>query len=85
MILDNPKSAMRRSEFSAGVRKRRFSGFKSGISMALGWIYLDGRFRDRGGRIQLILLCGRGLLRRIHSNFLSDIFCQTTLLQDTNR
>jgi hypothetical protein len=85
MILDNPKSAMRRSEFSAGVRKRRFSGFKSAISMSLSWIYLDGRFRDRGGRIRLILLCGRDLLHRIHSNFLSDIFCQTTRLQDINR
>jgi len=35
MIRERPKSAMRRSESSAGVRNRRFSGFKSVYQMNL--------------------------------------------------
>jgi len=34
IILDRPKSAIRRSEFSAGVRNSKFSGFKSKIRTA---------------------------------------------------
>lgn len=85
MILDNPKSAMRRSEFSAGVRNRRFSGFKSNVSPAFSWVYLDVRFRDHGGMILLIRLCERGLQHRIHSNSPFDIFYRTTLRPDINR
>jgi hypothetical protein len=85
MILDNPKSAMRRSEFSAGVRNRRFSGFKSNVSRAVSWVYLDVRFRDHGGKTPLIRLCEQGLQHLIHSNSPFDIFYRTTLLRDINR
>lgn len=51
MILDNPKSAIRSSESSEGVRKRRFSGLRSILDGVFVKRYLDEQFRDHGGRI----------------------------------
>ena len=36
MIRERPKSAMRRSEFSAGVRKSKFSGLRSILALCCG-------------------------------------------------
>ena len=86
MIRERPKSAMRRSEFSAGVRKSRFSGLRSRLAFSLGGKgYLDGRFRGRGGMIPHRRWFGRDLRRRIHSNSPFDIFGRIIRPQDINR
>jgi hypothetical protein len=86
MIRERPKSAMRRSESSAGVRKRRFSGFRSSLSGCLrDGMNLDGQFHDHVGMIQLIRLFERGLRHQIRSSSLSDIFYQIILPQGRDR
>jgi len=86
MIRERPKSAMRRSESSAGVRKRRFSGFRSGVSGHLRyWRYLDVQFHGHVDMIQRIRSFERGLRHQIRSNSLSDIFYRIILLQGKDR
>ena len=88
MIRERPKSAMSRSEFSAGVRKSRFSGLRSILAMLIcvrDGGYLDGRFHGREDRIQQRRWFERDLLRRIHSNSPFDIFDRIIRLRDINR